>query len=359
MTLSCRPDWPEAAERLARWWEGDYLGRPAMAITAPRDDAPRFDVPEAPDLWRHWTDPEFVVPRVEAGIRRTAWLGEACPQTWVNLGPVSMAGYLGTGIHVMPYTVWQSAIVDDWETYEVRFDPENEWWRITRRLAEALVETGAGHWFVANADLGEPADVMSYLRGPQRLCLDLVEGPREKMARVRDDLAELLWFFYEELTAIVSARMEGTSSWLGVWSPKRTSTLQCDFSCMISSALFDEFIAPALAELTRRLDHVIYHLDGAGALHHVDTLLALPRLHAIQWVPGSGDDGPAHPRWRPLLKKIIAAGKRVHISVAAGEVEGLLRDLPADALYIATSCRSEEEGRELLANAEKWSRAGV
>jgi hypothetical protein len=121
--------------------------------------------------------------------------------------------------------------------------------------------------------------------------------------------------------------------------------------------MFAEFFAPALAVQCQQADHVIYHLDGPGALQHVETLLELPRLHAIQWVPGAGEDGPAHPKWRPLLRRIIQAGKRVHISVAPQEVEALLAELPADGLAIATGCRSEEEARELLRKAERWSHA--
>jgi hypothetical protein len=104
------------------------------------------------------------------------------------------------------------------------------------------------------------------------------------------------------------------------------------------------------------VDHVMYHLDGPGALQHLDTLLSLPNLHGIQWVPGSGEAGPAHPKWRPLLRRIIAAGKRVHVGAAPEEIEELLSDIPADGLFISTWCASEGEARELLRKAEVWAR---
>ncbi|MGD9519879.1 MAG: hypothetical protein AB7W28_10220 [Armatimonadota bacterium] len=354
-TLSCREDWPEAAERMARWWKGDYLGRPAMHVTAPRSGAVWCELAPAPDLWQHWTNPDYVVPRTEQTVCNTAWFGEACPQSWVNLGPVSQAGYLGTGLHAMPQTIWQSPIVDDWEAYEPQFDPANEWWQITRRLTQAMLEAAQGRWFVANADLAEATDVMSYLRGPERLCIDLLEARPATLRRVRDQLIDLLIFFYDDLTKLVAPYQQGTSSWLGVWSPGRTSTLQCDFSCMISKPLFDEFVLPGLVALSRHLDHIIYHLDGPGAIHHVDSLLQIPRLHAIQWVPGSGDESAAHPKWRPLLRRIIDAGVRVHLSVSPSDVESLLRDLPADGLFLSVTCASEDNARELLKKAEQWS----
>jgi hypothetical protein len=354
--LAYREDWPEAADRLARWWEGEYVGRPAMQVTAPRDGATWQELPQPPDWWEYWTNPAYVVPRTEQSVRNTAWLAESCPFSWVNLGPVSSAGYLGTGIHIKDdRTVWQSPIVDDWQAYDVRFDPANEWWQITRRMTEALAEAAEGKWHVGNADLGDPGDVMSYLRGPRRLCLDLIDGPHDGLLRARDRLTDQLWWFYDELTVLVADKMAGTASWMGVWSPKRMSTLQCDFSCMISAGMFERFFIPPLAELSRRLDHVIYHLDGPGALQHLDLLLALPNLHAIQWVPGSGAESQAHPRWRPLLKRIIGAGKRVHLSVAPGEIEDLVADLPPEGLFLQTGCASEAEARELIRQVERWS----
>lgn len=357
MHLSYRPDWPEAADRLNRWWRREPLGRPAMHLTAPRDGAVWEPLPQAPDLWSQWTDPAYVVPRCDQSVRCTAWYGEACPQSWVNLGPVSCAGYLGTGIHVRPDTVWQSPIVTDWEDYEPRFDETNEWWQTTRRLTQAMADSAAGKWFVANADLGEPADVMSYLRGPQPLCLDLAgDVRRARLDDVAKALKELLWRCYLDLTALVSPAMTGTSSWLGAWCPGHTSTLQCDFSCMISRRLFDDLFAPAIFDLAGRLDHVIYHLDGPDALHHVDTLLQMPNLRAIQWVPGSGAESAAHPRWRPLLRRITAAGTGLHLTVSPTEIKDLLADLPSDGLYLQTGVGSESEARDLMAAVERWSR---
>lgn len=357
MELAYRQDWPEAAERLGRWWQGEFLGRPMMQVTAPRVGVEPRRVPQAPNLWEHWTNPQYVVPRYEESMRRTAFFGEACPQTYINMGPVSAAGYLGCTPRVMPTTVWQEPCVENWATYAPQIHRESPWWRHTYELALSLGEAAAGKWFVCEIGLADAGDTLSYLRGAERLLVDLMERPRDEMMRVRDRLVELLWEVHAEFTQVLSRWMEGTSSWLGVWSPKQTVTLQCDVSCMVSPAMFDEFFAPAVAAQCLQADHVIYHLDGAGALQHVDTLLALPRLHAIQWVPGAGEEGPAHPKWRPLLRRIIKAGKRVHVSVAPQEVQDLLADLPADGLAIATGCRSEEEARELLRRARQWSHA--
>jgi hypothetical protein len=326
-----------------------------MGLTAPKDSARWGSLPEAPDLCHYWTDPGYVIPRVEQSVANTAWFAEACPGAWVNLGAVAQAGLLGTRPVCHPTTVWHEPFVQDWSTYQPSLDPAREWYRAYRRLIEAFLEVAAGRWFVAVGEVAEAADIMSALRGPQQLCLDLIEGPIEQMKQVRDDIARLMVGFYDEVTGLVNRHSPGTSTWLQVWHPGRTTTAQCDFSCMVSKALFDDFIQPALAWQLGRLDGAIYHLDGPGALQHLPTLLGLPNLRAIQWVPGAGEEAQAHPKWRPLLKRIIAAGKAVHLSVSPADIEGLLEDLPPEGLYLQVGCGSESEARELLADVERWS----
>ena len=36
MTLMYKPDWAEAQQHFAAWWRGKSLGRPALAVCAPR-----------------------------------------------------------------------------------------------------------------------------------------------------------------------------------------------------------------------------------------------------------------------------------------------------------------------------------
>jgi len=71
------------------------------------------------------------------------------------------------------------------------------------------------------------------------------------------------------------------------WAPGRMAKFQCDFSAMISPAMFGEFMVPVLREMTERVSYCMYHWDGPGALGHHDHLLSLPRLTMLQWTPGA------------------------------------------------------------------------
>ena len=61
--------------------------------------------------------------------------------------------------------------------------------------------------------------------------------------------------------------------------------LQCDLSYMISPQMFGRFVLPELAASCRRLGNPAYHLDGPGEIPHVDMLLSIPELRAMQYVP--------------------------------------------------------------------------
>jgi hypothetical protein len=110
---------------------------------------------------------------------------------------------------------------------------------------------------------------------------------------------------------------------------------------------------PAIERQTRYLDHTVYHVDGVGAFAHVPALCELPRLQAIQILPGEGKPSALH--YLDVLKTVQAAGKNLQIWLPAGEVEAALRELSARGLFISTSCGSEAEARALLRNVERWS----
>ena len=352
MDFSYKEDWPEARERLLAWWQGEIIDRVAIKVTAPKKE--RKSVPPPADLKTRWTDPDYLVAAHEAAIESTFYGGECIPSVTVNLGPTTMSAFLGCPLHHDERTGWQTPIVhepSDWD--KIEFDPNNRWWALTKQLTEAFVERAEGRYFVGISDIGDASDAMSYLRSPDNLCLDLIEIP-ETIYRVRDKLVDLWFRIYSELYSIVQRKLTGSTSWLQVWSPGKSYTLQSDFSCMISAPMYQEFVLPEIEAQAKWLDHTIYHLDGPDAIQHLDMLLEIPELGGIQWVPGAG--APPEKDWSDLLKRIQAAGKLINIGVAAHDIEALLEVISPRGLMINTSCASEEEARDLLKKAEAWTK---
>lgn len=111
---------------------------------------------------------------------------------------------------------------------------------------------------------------------------------------------------------------------------------------------------PALELQLEYLDYSIYHVDGIAAFAHVDALCSLPKLQALQILPGAGKPSPLF--YMDVLKKVQRAGKNLHITIPCTEVEAALDQLSSRGLFIDTWCGCEEDARSLLAKAEKWSR---
>jgi hypothetical protein len=141
---------------------------------------------------------------------------------------------------------------------------------------------------------------------------------------------------------------------MGTWSSKPATDLQCDFSIMVSKAMFDEFFLRPLEDQTRMVARTIYHLDGPGAARHLDSLLAMENLSGIQWVPGAGAKPMSE--WIDLLQAIQAGGKLLWISCQPSEVEKLLKALKPEGLMLSTHCARPEEIDEVLRMVEKLSR---
>jgi hypothetical protein len=354
LNLGYHDDWERARRHLEAWWANDALDRAALQVAAPRQHPLQGpDAPPAPeDLTQRWLDADYRVAAADYAMRQTFFGGEALPKFWPNLGPGVAAAYLGVEPVFAEDTVWFDQDPRGWNEIAPAFDPENRWWRATLDLVRAGVQASDGNFFVGVTDIGGVVDIEASLRGAMALLTDLVDAPHE-VKRVRDQIVPLWCRWYEEQERVIRQRLEGSSCWLGVWSPERTYNIQCDFCCMISPAHFEEFVAPELEALCSWLDHVTFHLDGPGALRHLDRLLAIPGLRGIQWTPGNG--APSAVAWLPMLKKVQAAGKILHLHDDIANAEAILRELsPAGLMLGVSGCPGEDDARDLLRQAQGW-----
>ena len=144
-----------------------------------------------------------------------------------------------------------------------------------------------------------------------------------------------------------------TTAWLPFYVTNgRYYIPSCDFSIMISSEMYREFFLPELLAEIAWLDRSIYHLDGPGALRHLDTLLDIPKLDAIQFVYGDGAK-PAS-RWIHIFQRIQKTGKNLHISIEPHEVQFFMENLHPEGVMLQTEARSVDEADAILAKIARW-----
>jgi hypothetical protein len=352
-------DLQASARRVEAWWNHEIIDRAVIQVTAPKmppaeTPAEPTPTPDQDTLRRFFTAPEVVIPRLHEKLARTYFGGEAFPVMFpVSISMVAiLSNYLGCPMHfVNDKTTWSDHILDDWTTRPTyRCDLDNEWWRISETLLQTAVERSDGY-FVGAPDLNGPTEMLSRLRSPGKLALDFYDQPQF----IKPALAEInqAWYGYWQAVTKITAPLGGNFTWMGIWSDRPSTDLQSDFSIMMSSEMFDEYFLPVLDEQTTMVERTIYHLDGPGAVRHLDSLLSLPHLDGIQWIPGAGAKPTVE--WLPLLKKIQDGGKLVHAYCEPQHVRRILDALRPEGVMLVTSCESVEEAEQLLENVASWT----
>jgi hypothetical protein len=334
--FSWKPDWPQAKANWIRYWN-----RQGMAIAlhpARQNPIEPISLPPTPaSLEQRWFDPDYRAAASEYEMATHAFLAEGIPYFDTQIGPGSLGLILGARARLDEGTVWYTPCIDDPDSYgPIRFEPEgNAWLERHMRLIEAGLRRAKGRYAVGIPDLIEGLDTLAALRGDMPLLYDLKERPgwvKERLAEINAAYFQVFDMMYER---VKDADGGNTFSAFRIWGPGKTAKLQCDFSANISPRMFRTFVAPYLAEQCAWLDYSLYHLDGTNALQHLDLLLEVPALNAIEWTPQAGRPGGGSPEWYDLYRRIRRGGKGVQaIGVQLDEVIPLLDAVGPEGMCI-------------------------
>ncbi len=321
--LLYREDIDQVRARLTKWWNGGDIGRPAMQVFVPLA-VPREGIPEMPKPdgvtapWYTVKSFDYRVNWMQRQHLSVCYMGDAVPQSSPDLAPNCLALYLGCKGEEGDGTVWCEPFIHDLERDDFVSDENNFYWQFTLRLLREIVRLGKGKFLAHFPDLIEGLDTLAGMRDSQSLLMDMIDSP-DWVHRQLDRITDLYFKYYDVLYEMGKDETGGSIFW--AWGPGRTAKLQCDFSAMIGPEMYGEFMVPVLQKMCDRLDCVIYHWDGPGAIPHHDHILGLGNLKVLQWTPGSGTDPEYDRRWWPLYHKTIEHGKRVLIGVSGSEDE--------------------------------------
>ena len=321
--LTYREDMDEVRKRLTEWWNGGDIGRPALQIAVPRprpvEDIPALPKPPGAKCDQYTTKSvEYRVNVAQRSCVQTRYLGEAAPFANLSLGPSTLALYLGCKGVEMPTTVWFEPFLQSAEEPRFMYDRNKFYWDFTLKLTAEHLRVGKGKYLLEFPDLIEGLDTLAAMRGSERLLSDLIDRPEWVHGCLRQ-VTDRYFHYYDVLYDMIRDEVGGSHFWS--WAPGRMAKFQCDFSAMISPAMFREFMVPVLTEMCERVSYCMYHWDGPGAIGHHDHLLSIPKLHMIQWTPGAGAPSTTDQRWWPLYHKTVEAGKKVFLMGAS--IEGL------------------------------------
>ncbi len=360
MSNTWKQNWPETKQHFLDWWNQE--GLIIASWGAPRAEGVHAiveDAEPAPSIKERYTTPERRARRARFHLARCAFSLDTLPVADTDMGPGSLATFLGSEPGFSPETVWFHPCIDSDAPPEdhppLRFDPNNPWWRLTEETVKQNAALAQGNYFVGFPDLVENIDILASLRGTQPLMHDFIERPEWVIQKVQE--INQAWFeAYSRIYDIIKAE-DGSSVWgaFRVWGPGKAAKLQCDASALFSPAMFEQFVVPALTEQCEWLGHSMFHVDGPECLNKVDALLAIDALDALEWTPGPQVPQGGSPEWYPLYRRILEAGKSVQaLGVMPSEIIPLLDAAGGKGMYILTAFPNEREAEDMAKQVEPY-----
>ncbi len=351
MQLRWKKNWNQTREGFVKWWQhqGVLLGQwtPSISYNGREDELLKCgDVCGAESkyidvVWRCRNYHNFLAQKDFAA--------DIIPIADTDIGPGSLCLYLGSEPLFSEDTIWYKPLPNGISSEKIVFDSENKWWQLQKKIIEYFLELNRDNYAVGIPDLAEGVDVLASLMGTENLLIDMIERPD----LVHQRLNELYCAYFDIYNRIYDmVKLDDGSSFFcafRLWGPRKVAKLQCDTAAMLSPYMFNDFVVPYIKRQCQCIDNTLFHLDGTQCLVHLESLLAIDELDAIEWTPQAGVEGGGDKRWYDLYRKILEGGKSVQaVGVKPEEVIPLIDAVGAKGMYILTDFETSTQAEKLM-----------
>ena len=343
--LAYCPQFPEIAARWEDWWMLRARHPLICACSCLRADIYRgkaFHLLDSPDRW---------LQSQRLQMENTRWLGEMLPRVRVDIGPEAPAAFLGAPLTISPeeQTAWNTPTIHDWDPPpRFDFEPDNAWYKLVIGLLDYTARDARGRYLVCLPDMGGAVDVLSNMRSPTLLCMDIMDAAREAAKAATMEIADAWALMYEGILDTILGNGAGYINQLGPWSNHPYTVPTCDFNALISVEDFEDFCLPSLRRQAEYAGRVCLHVDGPQAARHADTIGAQGWIDAVQYTPGAGT--PSALAKLDMFRSLQDAGKPILVYAPKTEVRELAEKLDSRGLAI---CTDEEVPPSELAEFEE------
>lgn len=355
-----KPDFEEVLNRYEAWWDCEIIDRPLVSIAFALPEDQRQELPQKKHatMRDRWMDSEYLAEEAEINLRNTVHFADDLPIAWPNLGPELFSAFYGCEMEYRQTTAWSKPILFDWSRESInnlQLNTEGFYFQKLMEMTDTLLARGKDKFIVGYSDLHAGGDAIAALRDPQELLVDVIDNPdaiKSLCDKITTDFLEIYDMFYEKLSA---AGMP-SANWCPATCKGKFHTPSNDFSCMISTEAFEELFLPGIIRECQHMDRCLYHLDGAQALRYLDLLLDVPEIHAIQWVPSSGQDYWAD--WIEVYQRIQSKNKALHIcSMPAKDLKILFEALSPEGVWIGSlsGISNQHEAEAALGEISQWT----
>jgi len=347
-------NWTTSQQHYIDWWAGKGLVL-TMWEACPKRGAPHVQVPQLPaarSLEERWFDPSYRSEQIFHQLANSSLMADIIPVANTQLGPGSLAAILGAKLEAREDTIWIRH-QEDWDG-QLQLDPANPWWKLHLNLLQTCKAKAQGQYYVGCPDIMEGLDVLAGLRGNDNVLMDMLMNPDELEEQVRK-VNEIYFEVFDQVYEIIREGDEMAFCYFSIWAPGKCSKFQSDISVMISQDDFRRFVQPYLREQCQRIPYSLYHLDGVDAIRHLESILEIPELKAVQWTPGYGQPQGGDPCWFDLYKRVKAAGKAaLPCWVKLDELKPLLDEVGPEGLNIELDIQTEGEMEQAIKIVERY-----
>jgi hypothetical protein len=354
LQLDSKPDFELCMQRIYAWYEGKIIDRPPVRFSAHNAN---YNEEEKCRSWNHirdkWFDVEFQVENFIQSLQGRKFLGESFPVYWPNLGPNFYAALYGSKLEYREVTSWAEPCIHHWDDLKrLQLELHNEYFQTIEKLTRYALERCKDRFMVGYTDLHPGMDCVAAWRDTQSLLLDLYDDPEEVKKALKIASADFhkVYDYFDEM---LKQENQLSVTWMEIPSFGKMHIPSCDFAAMISTSQFIEFCLPFLQEEVKPMTHNIFHMDGKGVARHLDVILEIPEIQAIQWVQGVNEDKPIM-QWIPLIQKIQAAGKSVVVDLEMTELEDFIGATKPEGLLLCIPSNNDKEKEAILKRVAKW-----
>lgn len=354
-----KSNWEETKNNFDLWWQDRDIGRPLMNIIAKEDQS--LFVEPYQTLENKYLGVDYLLNSTLHNINRSTYYADAYPSIDINIGPGSLAVYLGSKPIFTNDTVWFEPCIKSYDTFNIELNEKNYWLNKHLEIVKQIKLKAQNDFVVNIPDIVENIDILAAMRDPQTLLYDIMDSP-EIVKKFINDIEACYFKVYDKFFDIV----KDDNGWSGftafnIYGKGKTAKVQCDFSAMLSTNHFREFVKPNLEKQCNLLDNSIYHLDGTDCIHHVPSLMEIESLNALQWTPGATQPDGANKRWYPIYEQAQKAGKSMFVYIYDGNFDdwidssqNFIKKFGRIGVYFLYPVMSNEQARKLVDISYRW-----
>jgi hypothetical protein len=353
--LEHKPDFEKSMKRIYAWYNQELIDRVPIRFSAHNAEFNEVHILKGrswKNLKDRWWDTDYQIELFEYQLKHSVFNAETFPVFWPNLGPEIFTAFYDVELLYKEVTFYAVPVIKEWSNVDnIVLDFNNSYFRKLEELTYAVLEHCNGKFLVGYTDFHLGLDSAAAFRDVQQLCMDFPLEP-DHMKQLIDISSRDFHKVFDHFDSILKEHNQLSVTWMAIPSFGKMHIPSCDIGTLISPDQFEEFVLPLLKNEIKPMTHNIFHLDGIGVAKHLDIMLTLSEINAIQWVQGVGDELPIM-QWVPLIKKVQAAGKSVVVDLQLSELESFMKEVEPNGIFLCLSTDPDIQPA-IIKKVERW-----